>query len=60
MLTFNPQLLSMQIGLDIDKYPSFDCDLDMAEQMVKEQSVFVLPGKVRAYFHKDNVTLQEK
>ncbi len=41
--------LCLQVGFDVGLYP-FSCDLELAEKMVEEQSVFVLPGKVRVTF----------
>lgn len=41
----------MMIGIDIDHFPNFTSDLHFVQEMVKEQSVFCLPGQVYHKFH---------
>lgn len=35
----------MMIGIDIDCFPGYTSDLDIVKDLVKEQSVFCLPGQ---------------
>lgn len=35
-----------QIGLDIDRFKDISDDLDFSQKLLREQSVFVLPGQV--------------
>ena len=37
----------IKVGMDMTKFPGFESDLQFVEQMVTEQSVFCLPGRVR-------------
>ena len=40
--------ISLQIGIDISKFPEFTNELQFTQQMVTEQSVFALPSAVSA------------
>lgn len=35
----------MMVGIEIEKFPEFNDELDFVQDLVKEQSVFCLPGK---------------
>lgn len=39
----------MMIGIDIDHFPEYNNDLQFVQSLVKEQSVFCLPGKCFDY-----------
>jgi tyrosine aminotransferase len=39
--------LWLQIGIEINHFPGIKDDVDFTEKMVKEQSVFCLPAKVK-------------
>ncbi len=39
----------MMVGIDIDRFPEFNDDIDFTKQLVIEQSVFCLPGQVIIY-----------
>lgn len=39
----------MMIGIDIKKFPDFKNDLDFVQALVREQSVFCLPGECFEY-----------
>lgn len=39
----------MMIGIDIEKFPEFDNELPFLQAMVREQSLFCLPGKCFDY-----------
>lgn len=39
----------MMIGIDIDRFPEFDNELDFVKALVSEQSVFCLPGQCFEY-----------
>ena len=36
----------MQVLIDLEHFPEFETDVDFTRQLVVEQSVFCLPGKV--------------
>lgn len=43
----------LMVGIDIEHFPEFDDEMDFLQQLVREQSVFCLPGKcfqIRNYF----------
>lgn len=35
----------MMVGIDIESFPDYDDELSFVQDLVKEQSVFCLPGK---------------
>jgi tyrosine aminotransferase len=35
----------MMVGIEMDNFPEFNDELDFVQDLVKEQSVFCLPGK---------------
>lgn len=35
----------MMVGIDIDNFMNFSSDLEFVQELVREQSVFCLPGK---------------
>lgn len=35
----------MMVGIEIEKFPEFNDELDFVQDLVKEESVFCLPGK---------------
>jgi len=39
----------MMVRVDRSRFPGFDCDRDFTQKLVKEQSVFCLPGKCFNY-----------
>lgn len=39
----------MMIGIDIDHFPEYENELEFVQDLVKEQSVFCLPGKCFDY-----------
>lgn len=39
----------MMIGIDIDRFPKFSNELEFVQCLVKEQSVFCLPGQCFDY-----------
>lgn len=39
----------MMIGIDIEHFPEFDNELDFVQALVREQSVFCLPGECFEY-----------
>lgn len=39
----------MMIGIDIDNFPEYDNELDLVQELVKEQSVLCLPGQCFDY-----------
>lgn len=39
----------MMIGIDIDNFPEYDNELELVQDLVKEQSVFCLPGQCFDY-----------
>lgn len=39
----------MMIGIDTDRFPDYDNELDFVQDLVKEQSVFCLPGQCFDY-----------
>ncbi|XP_068242081.1 LOW QUALITY PROTEIN: tyrosine aminotransferase-like [Palaemon carinicauda] len=39
----------MMVGIDMDKFPQFENDLQFVEKMISEESVFCLPGKCFDY-----------
>lgn len=39
----------MMIGIDIDHFPEFSNDLEFVQALVKEESVFCLPGECFEY-----------
>lgn len=39
----------MMIGIDTDRFPEYDNELDFVQDLVKEQSVFCLPGQCFDY-----------
>ena len=46
-----------QIGIDIDKFPEFENEMQFTERLVTEQSVFALPASVStmlSHFHVTN------
>jgi tyrosine aminotransferase len=36
----------MMVGLDLQRFPQFPTEIQFVEQLVTEESVFCLPGKV--------------
>jgi len=40
----------MMVGLDLQKFPLFPTEIQFVEQLVTEESVFCLPGKVIIIF----------
>lgn len=43
----------LMVGIDIERFPEFHDEMDFLEQLVREESVFCLPGKcfqIRNYF----------
>lgn len=42
--------MCLQIGIDIDHFPGIKDDVDFTEKLVKEQSVFCLPAKVKSLY----------
>ena len=40
----------LQIGIEMDKFPEFDNEMQFTERLVTEQSVFALPATVRMLF----------
>ena len=39
----------MQVGVELDRFPAFENDLQFVERMVTEESVFCLPGRVSSF-----------
>lgn len=39
----------MMIGLDMENFPEYKTEMDLVQELVKEQSVFCLPGQVKKY-----------
>lgn len=39
----------MMVGLDLQRFPQFPTEIQFVEQLVTEESVFCLPGKVRLW-----------
>lgn len=39
----------MMIGIDTDRFPDYDNEMDFVQDLVKEQSVFCLPGQCFDY-----------
>lgn len=52
----------MMVGMDKELFPAFDTDLEIVQAMIKEQSVFCLPGKCFniPYFFRIVLTIPEK
>ena len=38
--------LYMMVGIELDKFPHFNTAVDFIEQLMSEESVFILPGEV--------------
>lgn len=36
----------MMIGLDMENFPEYKTEMELVQELVKEQSVFCLPGQV--------------
>ena len=41
----------MMIGIDIDNFPEYNTELHFVQDLVKEQSVFCLPGQVNKLYY---------
>jgi len=35
----------MMVGIDMERFPAFNNDMEFVEQLISEKSVFCLPGK---------------